>query len=448
MTAANKKEWLLLCGVVVVTLGASLGMLRWLAPQLIGLPVDLRLVQTAEKLPPFYDGVFRASDYNSSEFILNDPVTVSRARPRLPESYASGPHDILGFRNRSVPNAADVIVIGDSQTYGNDVPLEDNWPSRLGARLKEKQANIYSMATGGWGAVQFVEMATKATSFLPQLVIVAFYTGNDSLESFRVAYSLDRFKDLRPAGNLDVGDTPTVMFPPPPETLWRVEFKDGVKTMFSPALRLAANDEHPAVDAGYVVMVNAAREIHRLIQPFGASVIFTIIPTKEFVYSEKIGREGIEPPADYSRLVAAEGKRIRDLAAALRAIPGADYVDVAAALSAAAGDGVTLYPINENGHPVAAGYAVIADKLADAALKKVSSRPTGLVAVRISEDRGLLYLVESGGIWRVPDLERAIRNGWSRDQIQMVSFRALEALPRRGTLDFIDPGRFGPDALR
>lgn len=444
---ALKKEWLMLSGVVLVTLGASLGILRWLAPQLIGLPVDLRLVKTSESLPPFYEGVFRPTDYQSKAFLVNDPVTVSRARPRLPETYATGPHDILGFRNRGVPNVADVVVIGDSQTYGNNVPLEDNWPSRLAVALEKKRANTYSMATGGWGAAQYVEMATKATSFQPQLIIVAFYSGNDSLESFRIAYSLDRFKDLRPVRNLNLEEAPSVAFPPPPESLWPVEFKDGVKTVFTPALRLAANDEHPAVNAGYGVMANAAREIRRLTRPFGTNLIFTIIPTKEYVYAEKLRSDGIELRQDYARLISAERKRISKLADVLDSMPDSVYVDLTDPLSTAARDGVALYPSDENGHPVAAGYAVIAEMLALAARDKVISRPLGLVAIPLSQSLSALYLVTVDGVRRIPDLALALKNGWSTEQIQVVSFRALEGLPRRGVLDVIDPGRFGPDTV-
>ncbi len=447
MTAV-KKEWLVFSGVILFTLAMALILLRWLAPQLIGLPVDLRLVQVSDELPPFYEGVFRAEDYQSNQFILNDPVTVSRARPGLIESRFTGPHDILGFRNRAVPNVADVVVIGDSQTYGVNAALEDNWPSVLALRLEDKQAATYSMATGGWGAVQYLDMTTKAPTFQPQLIIVAFYSGNDSLESFRLAYSMDRFKDLRPVKGLNPGDAPAIKFPPPPESLWPVKFKDGTETVFAPALRLAVNDDHPAVDAGYGVMANVAREIHRLMQASGTALIFTIIPTKELVYADKVRRDGIEPPQEYVQLVAAEQARVSELAEAVRAIPGATYVDVVSPLSRAALQPVPLYPASDNGHPVSHGYAVIADSLAEAAKEKVSGRPRGLVAIPLTQTQGLLYLVTAEGVWSLPGMEHAIKNGWSSDQIQIVNYRALAGLPRRGMLGLIDPDRFGPDAMR
>ena len=135
-----KKEWMLLSISVLVTLIASLGIIRWIAPDLLGVSSNLQLVQLDEKLPAFYEGVFRRDKENAGELLLNDPLTRVRARPFLhdmqPLGY--GPHDILGFRNYSVPRVADVVTIGDSQTYGNNAFLSGNWPSNLADRLAGK----------------------------------------------------------------------------------------------------------------------------------------------------------------------------------------------------------------------------------------------------------------------------------------------------------------------
>lgn len=443
-----RKEWLMLSAFLLLTLAAALGILRWLAPQLIGLPVDLRLVQTSEKLPPFYEGVFRQADYSTNDLLLSDPVTVTRGRPRFPELAGLGPHDLLGFRNRQVPIYADIVVIGDSQTYGNNVPLERNWPSRLKELLHGYQSVTYNMASGGWGGVQYLEMATKATTFQPRLMVVAFYTGNDPLESFLLAYQLDGFKDLRPILGLGPEDMPQVISPAPQEKLWRVAFDDGIETIFAPSLRLPANDDHPVVRAGYGVMANAAREIRRVTAPFGISIIFTIIPTKEYVFAEKIRRAGIAPPPEFERLVTEESKRVREFTVALQSIPDSDYVDVTAPLSEAAVNGLPIYPGNENGHPVDAGYSVIAGAIAGAARGKLRETQVGLFTVPTREDAGPLFLVKPEGVFRVPGMEEALKNGWSSDQIQAVSYRGLAGLPRRGTLDVIDRKLFGPDAMR
>jgi len=116
-----KKEWLLLSGIVTATLLLALLVIRWLAPGLLGIPTDLQLVQVSKTLPPFYEVVFNGEDLQSGKFMLQDPRTRVRARQLYPDSFGMGPHDVLGFRNRAVPDVADIVTIGDSQTYGNRV---------------------------------------------------------------------------------------------------------------------------------------------------------------------------------------------------------------------------------------------------------------------------------------------------------------------------------------
>ena len=112
-----KKEWLLAFSTVLVTLLVALGIVRWMAPQLLGIPADLQLVRVSTEVPPFFEGVFREEDYDSRNFIIPDPY-LKRAKPLYPEGRGIGPHDILGFRNRHIPHASALVTIGDSQTYG------------------------------------------------------------------------------------------------------------------------------------------------------------------------------------------------------------------------------------------------------------------------------------------------------------------------------------------
>ncbi len=102
---------------VSLTLIITLILVRWFAPQLLGIPVDLQLVRVAKEVPPFFDGVFRSEDYASRNYIISDPF-IKRAQPLLPSFFQVGPNDFLGFRNQNMPNVADIITIGDSQTYG------------------------------------------------------------------------------------------------------------------------------------------------------------------------------------------------------------------------------------------------------------------------------------------------------------------------------------------
>ena len=144
-----KKEYLLLVGSVAISLLLAFGIIRWQAPQLLGLPHDLKLVQIDKAVPPFFESVFRRDDFLSANYFISDPLTRVRPKPLQSETLRLGPNDLIGFRNRYIPNFADIVVIGDSQTYGNNALLEHNWPSQMRKFLESKQNETYSMAAGG-----------------------------------------------------------------------------------------------------------------------------------------------------------------------------------------------------------------------------------------------------------------------------------------------------------
>ena len=382
-----KKEWLLLIGSVTVTLLVALGLIRWFAPTLLGIPADLQMVQVSEEVSPFYQGVFRREDYRSQEFMLKDPVTRVRPRPLHPDLGGLGPHDLLGFRNLSVPNVADIVVIGDSQTYGNNAWLEQNWPSVLQRSLAEPRPSLYAMAVGGWGAVQYLDMFQYAMAFLPRVVVVAFYTGNDPLESFVMAYNVDGWASLRPNTDLDASDVPRSPFPPSPSDIWAAEFADGTLTGLTPKLRLVSNQDHSAVDAGYEIMARVGEEISSSAEGIDVKLVFTIIPTKELVFSARVEREGIEAPAEYRELIVAERERIAWLEARFAQLRNVTYVDVVSPLQQAALEDAGIYPQDANGHPLAPGYDVIGRTIAAVVGGLVPSQGSEVVAVQTDAQR-------------------------------------------------------------
>ncbi len=439
-----KKEWLLLFLSVTVTILVALYATRLFAPHLLGIPPELQLVKVAQELPPFFEVVFRREDYETDDFMLKDPY-VNRGKPLYPDMGDEGPHDILGFRNRSIPNVADIITIGDSQTYGNNATLEENWPSQLVANLQHKSATLYDMSVGAWGAAQYYEIFEKAIFFQPRVVIVAFYTGNDPLDSFvRVYGDEDRYHALRPDPKLRASDVPEVSFPPLESDRWRVEFSDGVTTTFTPKYRHASNQDHPAVRAGYGIMAKAARAMSVLAQQYNVHIIFTIIPTKELVYAEKVRDSEITPPPEYVALIRDEEDNIRELSRQLGEIPNAIYVDVCGPLQEAALQAIALYPPNINGHPISTGYAVIAKALAGPTGDLLPDKPEGLVAIKHEKEQYWLYLVRGNRLWwfRSPGL--VFRNGWSKTDVQVIGRRDIANIPRGGIIDSVDPGRFGP----
>jgi hypothetical protein len=446
-----KKEWLLLLASVFVTLVISVGMIRWLAPGLLGIARDLQLVQVDDKLQPFYKGVFNngepgSGDTGPVEFIINDPLTRVRARQFFPRAAGGGlgPNDILGFRNTAVPNVADIITIGDSMTYGNNALMEQNWPGFMRQALERKDIQSYNMSTGGWAAVQYLDMMHHASMFRPRVVVVAFYTGNDSLESFQLTYASEHWDWLIPDTSLTSSDLPKVKFPPPESDHWEVTFRDGVKTVFTPTLRLRSNEDNPVVKAGYAIMEKSARLIAEKARQEGSKVVFTIIPTKELVYAPKLQNEGIALTADYERLVKLEHEHINRLAGGISNLEGASYVDVTDMLQQAAMSNVQLYPENMNGHPVAEGYRIIGEEISKNVTELLPARPGGLLAWKDS-DGFLIGLVNNEGVWIFDSMEIIEKNGWPKGDVEVVDSREISGLPHNGIISTVDRQRFGPE---
>lgn len=420
------KDVLVTAVITLLTLAGALGLLRYFAPGLLGVPIDMQMVQASAVKPPFYDNVFRHEDVASPQYIIPDPLMGVRAKPLFPDNQTMGPNDILGFRNRHVPSIADVVVIGDSQTYGNNSPLQLNWPSQLASDLsQDRPVEIYNISVGGWGAIQYLYSANFAQLLQPLVLVVAFYTGNDPLDSYKMAYNYDDWSDLRPDPSLSAADTPRFQFPPPESDHWPVKFRDEIATVFTPRLRLNSNIDHPAVGAGYQIMAEAAVRIAGIAGRRGTPVIFTIIPTKETVFAKKVELEGIEPPGDYSALVQAEAANIDTLKSKLAALEGVTVVDVVEDLQRAAIGSTALYPSNINGHPNEAGYAVIAATLAPA-VRQLLPRPSeGFGLIDLGAPGLRPVFIEKQQYWHFPPGVNYESYGWLINQAPRVSARDI-----------------------
>src|SRR2546427_2430529 len=98
-------------------------------------------------------------------------VPDDRLRHRLNPKYPGV--DSKGFDNPAVPDKAKIIVFGDSQTQA--------WPRRLESMAKE---TVYSFAVPGYGPVQSLILWEEAVALHPEIIIEAFYAGNDLFDAF------------------------------------------------------------------------------------------------------------------------------------------------------------------------------------------------------------------------------------------------------------------------
>ncbi len=435
----------LLIGIVLLTLAISLGVVRYFAPELLGIASDLQLVQVDRKVPPFFRNIFRPEDYHGKKFIIDDPITKHRALPKLRSAIVFGPHDILGFRNKTIPNIAEVVFIGDSQTYGNNVPIEKNFPSQVKLQLMDRVSEIYNISVGGWGGIQYFDMIQYSKMLLPQVVVVAYYSGNDSLESLAMAYGNEHWSEFIPDTNIDPADLPPGKSSASKETSWKVSFRDGIETVFTPQIRLKSNADHPTVDASWKILRKTATAISDAVRDSEIRVIFTVIPTKELVYAKKISNENLNPPNDYKNLVESETGRIVRLSKHIKSIDNVGYVDLVESLQEAAMSPVVLYPRDSNGHPAADGYKVIADTIAGKIRPLLKPLPTGIHNILYPSGFSQIALIRNGRYWFFDNEELVLKNGWqANNHKSALDPGLLTNLVFMGVIGEVNPGLYGP----
>jgi hypothetical protein len=355
-----------------------------------------------------------------------------------------GPNDLLGFRNRAIPHSAKIVTVGDSQTYGNNAVIERNWPGFMFSALKPGGATLYNMSVGGWAAPQYLSMLGKALAFRPEVIVVAFYTGNDPMESFMMVYGNPYWQALMPDKTLSAGDVPKSTFPAPKEEQWPVTFKDGVKTVFTPTLRLVSNLEHPAVEAGYTIMADVARRIAESVSNRDVKLFFTIIPTKELVYAKKVSADGLQAPQDYQTLVAREAVNIEQLSGQIQSYPEAAYVDVLQPLQQQAMQAAGLYPEDGNGHPVDLGYDVIGRVLAAAVKPYLSIPRRELVTLEVAQGQYQYLLLTDNGLYVFGSTDFIESNGWPPGRVKTITQDELAGLSPRGVINEVNPALYGP----
>lgn len=124
-------------------------------------------------------GPARAEQTAPATMNLPDPDLGARPNPKY-----SG-HDSRGWRNPKALDRADIIAIGDSQTYGISARDDQTWPYRLGVLLGRP---VYQMAFGGYSPVHALRLLPEALKLHPKRIIVGLYTGADYTNAFVSAY--------------------------------------------------------------------------------------------------------------------------------------------------------------------------------------------------------------------------------------------------------------------
>lgn len=304
----------------------------------------------------------------------------------------TGGTDGQGFRNAATPSRCDVLFVGDSQTWGFGVDLDEAFPQRFAALTG---AVCYQMADGSYGPVQYRELLRRGLALSPRRVVVAFYFGNDVVDAFDYA-GLDGADDVRtPGRTYRVRHNPEFDGPSAPnctmaaidallatsrlldaaanvlksrlrggvldDQIGAVPFADpAAPTILLPDYRLPALDPSLAfVQDGLAVTGRCIDAIAALCRTAGADVTLLAIPTKEYCYA--LWR-GDELPALAALRTAEAAARAAVFAAAERA--GLRVLDLAEPLVASMRSGGRPWRRTGDGHLDRDGHELAARALA------------------------------------------------------------------------------------
>ncbi|HSC33782.1 MAG TPA: hypothetical protein VLG45_00780 [Thermodesulfobacteriota bacterium] len=336
--------------------------------------------------------------------IVFDPIDFLKPR-RVPDDVlryriepATGAHDDLGFRNKSVPDTAEVVAIGDSHTYGISARASESWPGALGSMTG---MTVYNISLGGYGPAEYLYlMETEALAFHPEIIIAGFYLGNDIKDSFTAVYSVDRWKDMRKpelqvyqgsgesddeegasyglgdwlAGNSVlyrlvsssfIGDNlrQARRLGRGEQIVMLEDGASGVRTGFTPDQRLKGLDlARPDIREGLRLSLEFFDRMNEIARKNDIEFIVVIIPTKESVFTEYIeGNKALPGSEKIDYLIGNE----RQADTAVKKYfdeHGIRYVDALPPLSRSAG-AEQIYPNNFGGHTNGNGYRIIAESI-------------------------------------------------------------------------------------
>jgi lysophospholipase L1-like esterase len=323
------------------------------------------------------------------------PKTVSDEVLRYRIKPNSGAHDSWGFRNKSDPDTADIVAVGDSHTYGISATASNSWPNIL-QRITNKK--VYNLSLGGYGPAEYLYLIEeKALKLDPELIIVGFYLGNDLKDSFSAVYSVPIWEDLRNAQiasvlEEDKDDNKTnnisdwlagnsVLYRivsssfigdslrhsrriKKGEDVLMLDVEDyGIHTGFTPDIRLEGLDlSDPKVREGLRLTLEFFKKMNQIAQEKEIDFLVVIIPTKESVFSEFIVTSDQLGNSDKLKSLIGSEEVVNKLIKAYFTENNIPYVDVLEPLGEAAGR-EQIYPNNFGGHTNKNGYRIIAESI-------------------------------------------------------------------------------------
>ena len=288
-----------------------------------------------------------------------------RGNPAHPE------HDSRGFRNPHALERADIVLLGDSHTYGTAVSPNDTWARVLAA---ETGTTVYNMAFPGWGPGQAAAFLPDALALKPKTILYGLFFGNDFIDALEVDGRSEQLssallpcrEDRMPTGVRAFFSRRSriygrarrlyrtvVPYPPIREAGDPEAGGASALVIAAPFYLCHLDDSDPRIRAGIEITKSTLLAMARDARAADATFAVVLLPTKESFFAPRVA--DLDAHDGLAELVAAESRLRDELTAVLRA----DDIPVLDVLPALRNAPRQPYPVIRDQHPNAAGHRVI-----------------------------------------------------------------------------------------
>jgi lysophospholipase L1-like esterase len=306
------------------------------------------------------------------------------------------------------PGTFRIVVLGDSFMEAYQVALEESLPFRLQERLASRGVEVVNLGVGGYGtAQQLLYLEEEGLRYAPDLVVLAFFAGNDISNNARAIESALMGADdptvfSRPYATASGLDAPLAWTPPDAERMaplasrWharRASALDALRRFFQPAMvvnlveqagaqliarlthrepydpswlfgwpflaRVPLPEAARAWDEAWLVTRRLLLEMDRVARGAGARFAILVVPTHYQVAPGDLAALAERHP----ELAFDVDKLGRELAG-FASSAGIPLLDPTPELRASYESGTRVYYWLEDRHWNAAGHALVADRLA------------------------------------------------------------------------------------
>jgi len=312
--------------------------------------------------------------------------------------------DQNGFRNEKALKQADIVTLGDSQTFGDNVSREDSWPQQLALMTNR---SVYNFGIGGYGSLQYCYLIDEVIKLCPRHIILGLYVVNDLDDTCNLMNQLEFWQNwAKERGfNIEVGRNFKQPVPPVHETDRLTGFTgrmwDGIRPVLTQTAigslivyyaqisliqqpnpndtviineevnktiikhtRISAHKRYTdltqtdialAFEITKTILYEAKRKADNKNIQF--SVVF--IPSKENVFFEYLIDKGYQLPKDYYASISNERALVERFSVFLREI-GVRYVDARSYVVQELYKTENVYSTSDDGHPSKVGYKAYA----------------------------------------------------------------------------------------